>query len=173
MLAMCMAFFDDDDDTSSFERLYYKYERKAFAIAYKILKNQYDTEDAVIDAFFNISKCFESIKGLPPEKMNSYIAITVKNAALSLYRKSEKFSMTVPYDDSICTEDLSGGSGEYAKLKDCLSQLSDTDQEILYLKYYLRMDYKAICAATRVSYTTAKKRLRIAKANLKKLMSED
>ncbi len=172
MLAMYMAFFDDDD-TSSFERIYYKYEKKAFTIAYNILKNQYDAEDAVIDAFFNISRCFESIKGLPPDKMSSYIAITVKNAALSLYRKSEKFSMTVPYDDNICTEDVSSRGREYTKLKDCLSQLSDSDQEILYLKYYLKMDYKAICVAMGISGSTAKKKIRIAKANLKKLMAED
>lgn len=51
MLAFYMAFIDDEDDREKFEMLYNEYRKRMVYIAYSVLGNNEDAEDAVHDTF--------------------------------------------------------------------------------------------------------------------------
>ena len=63
--------------------LYQNYNRKMYAWAYRILKNDADTQDAVQNALITLAG---QLSDLPEdeEKLAAYIYITVKNAAIDI-----------------------------------------------------------------------------------------
>ena len=51
MLGFYLSLIDSDDDKNKFEQLYLTYRQDMYKIAYSILKNNADAEDAVHQAF--------------------------------------------------------------------------------------------------------------------------
>ena len=62
MINLYLSVIDTDDDKNQFEQLYIKYKDKMYSIAYGILHNIEDSEDAVHQAFLTIANNFEKIK---------------------------------------------------------------------------------------------------------------
>lgn len=60
--------------------LYSKYEKMMFRIAYNILRNDTDAEDAVHDAFYNIiiRDGYSKLKRLKDTEIKAYLIVTVK-----------------------------------------------------------------------------------------------
>ncbi|MGN0612991.1 MAG: RNA polymerase sigma factor [Porcipelethomonas sp.] len=59
MLGIYLALIDDDDNKNLFEELYYEYRNGMYNIAFGILHNVEDAEDAVHEAFLCIANKFE------------------------------------------------------------------------------------------------------------------
>ena len=55
MLPMIYMALVDDEDLPKFEQLYKNYRQQLYAIAYSILNNEQDAEDAVQTAYINIA----------------------------------------------------------------------------------------------------------------------
>ena len=174
MLAIYMALIDDEDDKKSFENLFIQNKSKAFAIAITILKNRSLAEDACSEAFLSIAKSFQKIKKLEAHKLDYYIVITVRNAALNLLKKENEHNKTVPLNEEIneLTDD-SLSNRNYNEIVDCIKQLSYVDQEILYLRVDLGLDYSEISQALHISNAAARQRFKHAKDSLAKLLEKE
>lgn len=169
-----MALIDDEDDKKSFEDLFNQNKSKAFAIALKILKNRALAEDACSDAFFSIAKCFQKINKLEAHKLDYYIVITVRNAALNLLKKESKHIKNVPLNEELLgISDDSLSNKDYDNIVDCIKQLSYIDQEILYLRINLGLDYREISQVLHISNAAARQRFKHAKDSLAKLLEKD
>ena len=57
-------------------------------------------------------------------------------------------------------------------IKECASRLCKADAEILYLKYALELDHKAIARLLGISQTASRKRLQKARQRLSKKLKE-
>ena len=69
----------------AFEKLYNKYNKLVYGIAFSILKNKQDSEDVVQDIFtkiYNIDK-----NKLPTKNETSWLYSTTKNEAITVLRK--------------------------------------------------------------------------------------
>lgn len=174
MLLLYMALIDNEDDKKSFENLFNQNKSKAFAIAFKILKNRSLAEEACSEAFFRIAKCFQRIKDLEAHKLDYYIIITVKNAALSLLKKEKKHNETVQLNDDIheLTDD-SLSNHNYDDIVDCVKQLSYINQEIIYLRVTIGLDYNEISQILHISNATARQRFKHAKDSLARLLEKE
>ncbi|MDE6592029.1 MAG: sigma-70 family RNA polymerase sigma factor [Oscillospiraceae bacterium] len=169
-----MALIDDKDDKKSFEELYEKYNRLAYSIAFNILKNNELAEDACSEAFLSIAKCFEKIKDLEPHKLEKYIVITVRNTSINMYNKERRRVETVPLSDNFLDlTDESLSDKNYDNIIGCIKQLSDTDQEILYLRINFGLKYNEIADTLHISNAAARKRLQNAKDNLLKKLNKE
>lgn len=86
---------------SSFRKVYYSYNRLVYYIAYSILKNVDEAEDATQDTFIrlmdNIDKYEE--KG----KLKQFISSIAKSVSLDYYRKRK--NNFDPFDDNIESDD--------------------------------------------------------------------
>ena len=61
LLSIYLSLIDDDDDKDRFEELYKKYRIGMYKIAFSILHNNEDAEDAVHEAFLCIANKFQKI----------------------------------------------------------------------------------------------------------------
>ena len=74
-------------DSEKLERLYELYEQKMYAVAFSILRNEWQAEDAVQDAFVRLLKNIRKLRDLEDAKTRSYVLQTIQSASLDQYRK--------------------------------------------------------------------------------------
>lgn len=61
MIAMYMSFIDSEDDREKFEIIYHEYRKRMVSVAYSILHNNEDAEDAVHETFIRIAKNMKAL----------------------------------------------------------------------------------------------------------------
>lgn len=66
---------ESDEDKSKFEQLYIMYKGLMFHVAMKILKNEFDAEDAVHQAFLSLIENLKKISDVKCPKTRAYIVI--------------------------------------------------------------------------------------------------
>ena len=129
-------------------------------------------EDAVADAFLSLAGNFKTVSALDAHKKHGYIIVTIRNSARMIRRKNRHHLDDMEYNDEeyIPHEDIN----VYDKLwiKECASRLCKADAEILYLKYALELDHKAIARLLGISQTASRKRLQKARQRLSEKLKE-
>ena len=90
MLGFYLTLLDSAEEKSKFEQLYITYRQDMFKIAYSILKDNYEAEDAVHEAFLIVIKKFDKISEVNCPQTHAYLIIIVKNLALKIYNKRKK-----------------------------------------------------------------------------------
>ena len=79
-----LQMIESEEDKSKFEALYNQYKQAMYAAAYRVVKNQYDAEDAVHQAFLSLIKNLDKIKPVDCPETRSYVVITSENKAIGL-----------------------------------------------------------------------------------------
>lgn len=82
----------EDFQNSILEQLYSIYEHKMYGIAYSILNNSGQAEDAVQDAFIKLIPHLGHISEVSSMETKRLITYTIKNIAIDKYRKNKKES---------------------------------------------------------------------------------
>ena len=134
MLPMIYMVLVDDEDLPKFEELYKKYRQQLYAIAYSILNNEQDAEDAVQIAFQNIANDFKKISQIPCNELPSCLVIICRNAAINIYRKNKKRAAHSAYmNEKITADDIFESCDDKAALIDAIKKLPDEYKDILFL----------------------------------------
>lgn len=168
MLSMSAMLIEDSTDRKTFENLYKSTRIKAYKTAFKILRNEGLAEDAVSESFLSIAKNFQKVHKLNSHKMEAYVVITVRNTSINILKKETKVEI-VEYNDEVELSPQIENIREQ-RLTELIANLSDTDKEIIYLRYTLDLGYDEIAIALRISPDAARQRMRFAKKNLKSLL---
>ena len=100
MLSLYLSFIDDEDDRKKFEDIYYNYRKRMVAVAYSVLNNKSDSEDAVHDAFIKIARNMRAIDDPMSEKTLSYVSKAAKNAAINILHKNERRNTFIGFGDT-------------------------------------------------------------------------
>ncbi|KRG16461.1 RNA polymerase sigma factor [Virgibacillus soli] len=77
-------------DYEKMEELYELYEQKVYSVAYSILNNIQQAEDAVQETFITLYHHLEKIGNLNTEELKRYILRIAKNKAIDSYRKNKR-----------------------------------------------------------------------------------
>lgn len=162
----------DEEDNKPFNALYEKYKDRAYAIAYSILEDSFLADDATVEVFISLAKNFKIVKKLNYHKLDYYIVITSRNTAINMLKKEKKHMKMKSYNDDLYLADDNLKAFDYVFLKLCISKLRFNDQQVLYLRYTARLEYKEIAATLGISSAAARKRVQLAKARLKKLIED-
>lgn len=173
MLSFYTALLNNSEDRNKFEEYYILYRQDMYRIAYSILHNCQDAEDAVHEAFIRIANNFMKISQIEREKVLSYFVIIVRNVSVDIIR-STKRKNTVSVDDDAAfevsiddiTEQIS-----YIQLLDVLKSLPTMHRDILllYAKGYKTAE---IAEFLGISYKAASQRICRARALLLKRITE-
>ena len=67
-----LQMIESDEDKSKFEQLYIMYKGLMFHVAMKILKNEFDAEDAVHQAFLSLIENLKKISDVKCPKTRTY-----------------------------------------------------------------------------------------------------
>ncbi|MBO5265996.1 MAG: sigma-70 family RNA polymerase sigma factor [Ruminiclostridium sp.] len=179
MLALYLGMIETPEEKTAFEDLYNKYRGKMFSLAYSILKNYHNAEEAVSQAFFTIARNFSKIRDLSPVKQGAYLKITVKNAAIDIYRKEtgenstpiEEIEDFTAAPDDVSDEVLS--EMNYNKIVEAIRSLPEQYGECLYLFHVRELSIKEIAAHLYIEPEAVKKRLQRARQKLRKILEEN
>lgn len=90
MLCMVMAMADSPEDKRKVEKLYEKYNRLMYVVAFNVLKHSEDAEDVVIEAWEKIISHLDKINEIDCQETKSFLVIITERAAIDLYRKNKK-----------------------------------------------------------------------------------
>jgi RNA polymerase sigma-70 factor (ECF subfamily) len=148
MIAVYLSMLEDIEDKKRFESLYLLYRQHMYAVAYKILNNVYDAEDAVHQAFLRIADNFEKIDNINCPKTKAYIVIIVKNISIDIYKQNKKHStnnISIDTEEgNTINDDKFFNEVDYNMLVNKIGCLPDIYKDVLYLKYIQGYDNKEI-----------------------------
>lgn len=164
-----LQMIDDPKDRLKFERLHHKYRGLMHHVAYKVLGNTHDAEDAVQEAFFSIAQNMKKISGVERPKTRAYIVTITENKAIDIYRKKQGHptgelieamaGLTVEYD----------GSDDLAR---CMAKLPARYRTFLLLRYAHGYTVKEVAKMMDMSVSAAYKLEQRAKKKLEELCRE-
>lgn len=164
-----LQMIETPDERSKFEQIYLEYRGTMYAVAYKILHNENDAEDAVHHAFVKIAENIEKIDEVKCPKTRSFAVTIVENRAIDVYRRKNRHP-DVPFNEEyvgIAVEHE--GSNELAK---CIAMLPVRYRQVILLKYHHGYSSREIAKMLDITVSNANKLEQRAKAKLEKLCKE-
>ncbi|PAB61399.1 RNA polymerase subunit sigma-24 [Anaeromicrobium sediminis] len=172
-------------DVESFELLIKDYEKRAFNIAYRMLGNVEDANDATQEAFIKIYKHINKFKG--DSSFSTWLYRIVTNTCLDILRKN-KNKKTLSYDNPTETEEGTikrefvdhktntekTVEREMVKkeLHECINSLGDSHKTAIILRDINGFSYKEIAHILSCSEGTVKSKINRARKNLKNLLED-
>ena len=124
-----------------YEKLYEKYGKLVYQIAFSVLKNKENAEDIMQNVFIKIANLTED--KLPSKYEASWLYSVTKNEAISYIRKNK---------ENISIEEISQKSNEYeiekmlenTDYEKMISSLEEKEQQIISLKVDIGLSFKEI-----------------------------
>ena len=152
MLALYLAYLDDDNDQKLFEDMFLSYRKQMVTFAVTILGNEDDAQDAVGDVFLRIAqKNWDVVRDIKNETdLRNYLLKATKNTSLNKIKtkKKENVSLdTIMEYDMDGIEDLSDDTFlevicnkyEYDKVVQAIKLLNEKYRDAMYCHYVMEM----------------------------------
>lgn len=149
MIAMYMSFIDSENDREKFEIIYHEYRKRMVSVAYSILHNNEDAEDAVHETFIRIAKNMKAIDDPRSKKTSAYVITAAKNNAINLFNKNKRAC------EHIFTGDIGNLTDErfyekmsltesYKEIVNAVELLNETYRDVMYYHFVCDMKIKDI-----------------------------
>lgn len=170
-----------DWDNRLIERYYLEMNDELMGVAYSILKNHFEAEAAVQEAFTKIMTSIESFRKVPEGKKNGYCYMVVKNISINMYKKSRQKNLKVillddafvePEDKAANIENLVESKEDIAELKRLINSLDESFRTPLLLRFARGFSYKQIAGILSISESLARKRVERATTKLAEISKE-
>lgn len=164
-----LQMIETPEEKSKFEQIYLEYKGLMFHVAYEILHNEQDAEDAVHQAFVKIAENIKKNDNPVCPKTHGYVVTIVENKAIDQYRKLQKHQMVELIDEIQGTAPRYEGDNA---LTDCILKLPARYREMILLRYHHGYCVREIASMMGLSLPAAIKLDQRAKNKLKKLCEE-
>lgn len=171
---------NEEKPKNKLELLYDTYENKMYGIAYSILNDVDQAEDAVQDAIIKLIPHLETINSIESFKTKRLVMYTVKNIAIDKYRRNRKESQIFEEemeDKQLCENNNSIPSVKSVEdrhlVTQILSSIPDKYKEIIQYRCFYELTYREIALILNISEDAAAKRYERAKAMVKKFIGDD
>lgn len=165
-----MMLIDSPEEQSKFEKVYLQYKGLMYYVAYDILGNEQDAEDAVHNAFVKIAENIQKIDKPICPKTKNFVVTIVEHKAIDLYRANRK-RRTVEYLDEVGGICVDGQ--ELHGLACCMAKLPPRYRQILLLKYHHGFTCREIAKQLDMTEANAIKLDQRAKNKLLKICEEE
>lgn len=161
---------DCPEDKTKFEQLYLTYRGLMYNVAFQILHNEHDAEDAVHQAFLSMLKNVGKISQVNCPKTRGYAVIIVERKSIDIIRGRRTLSEG-EFDESLFgfSFPLPGDGG----LSDAIARLPAQYREVLLLRHAHGYDTREVAELLDVSYEAARKLLYRSKTALKILLEKE
>lgn len=152
MLALYLAYLEDENDKKLFEEIFYNYRKQMVSYAAFILNNEKDSEDAVHNVFLNIArKNFNTVKTIDnPVDLRNYLLKATKNASINIIKSNKDenvFLDTISEYDFDVTDNISDvefidmicDKIKYNEIIECMNKLGEKYKNTLYYHFVLEL----------------------------------
>ncbi|MDD9940695.1 MAG: sigma-70 family RNA polymerase sigma factor [Myxococcales bacterium] len=171
-------------DQSAYRALFDRYNRRAFAVAFGVLKNPEDAGDVVQDAFIKVHKHIGNFQG--NSSFYTWLYRIVMNLAIDHLRKRRK---TTDFDDGIARDDAAGDGALMPKIADAspgrnvqrreltdhiqqaLEQLPEYHRAVIVLREIDGLSYEEMAEVLEVPKGTIMSRLFHARKKMQEMLS--
>ena len=126
-----LQMIETPEDKTKFETLYTEYKEWMGTIAFSILNNKQDAEDAVHNAFVKIAENIKKVDDPLSKKTRSYIVTIIETKAIDIYRKKQRHPEIPISDDDVGIHLDYASCGGLAR---CISLISAQNRAVLTLK---------------------------------------
>ena len=172
MLALYLAYVDDDNDKRLFEEIYNSYKKQMVTLAVSILNNNDDAEDTVGDVFLRIAqKNFDVVRGIKNDiDLRNYLLKATKNTSINKINTKKKDNVSldtvVEYNmDKI--KELSDDTFiefvcnriDYDKIIEAIKSLSEKYRDVLYYHFVMELSIPQTAKSLNQTLSTTKQRL--------------
>lgn len=151
MLMMYMAMIDDESDQHRFLDIYNQYRKQMLYVAYHVLNDQVEAEDAVQVALLGIAQRIAYVPTGNEKVLKAYVLTAAKNAALTMLSKKEQreshadiLSLPLSSDEDLFEQ--VAASMDYDLLLRALKQLPTHYREVLMLIFVQEQSVKDAAA---------------------------
>ena len=177
MFSLAFLMIRNESDREYVKDLYIKYEQAMFKIAYNILHNKTDAEDAVQNTFIKIIDNLEKIRAIDSNETRLFLAIITKNAAKDIQRKANHLPESVEelgeLEADISVEDSVMIKIDLERFKTAMRSLPKHEHDILFMNLITGYSPAEIAGFYGISSNTARQRIFRAKRHLKQLLEEE
>ncbi len=172
LLSIYLSVLENEEQKIQFEEIYINYKKLMYSVAYGILHNPHDAEDAVHQAFLSIANNFKKISSIPCQELKPYLVIIVRNTSINLYNKNKRHAdRTAELSDELSFVEVDFFEGfAYDELLNTISKLPEKYRDVLYLHYINGFSTKEISQMIGISVDTIWKRIERAKKQFKELL---
>ena len=161
-----LQMIESEEDRTKFEILYTEYKDWMGTIAFSILHNKQDAEDAVHNAFVKVAENIKKVDDPLSKMTRSYIVTIIETKSIDIYRKKQRHPEVPISEEDIGIHFDYASCGDLAK---CISQLPAQYRAVLTLKYRHGYNSREIAKILKISEHNAIKIDQRAKAKLKEL----
>ena len=160
MLLYFLSLIENEIDKAYFASLYEQYERKMYAIAFRILKNVDDALDAEFAMWERVAVNFSTAQkylSKSPRAFESWIAVIVKNQSKDELRRRRRAPLPLDMWDIPAPADTETESG-YKMAKDAIRSMPDESRRVIEMRHFQGCTFKEIGIALGCNKDTAKRR---------------
>lgn len=165
-----LAMIDAPDDQATFERVYQKYRYLMLHVAYKILQNHQDAEDAVHQAFISIIENLDKIFEVNSPKTRSYIVIITERKAIDLLRKIQR-RQELEFNEDVTGVEIPFDADN--SIASAIAKLPCRYREVLLLRYHNGFSAKEIASILDISDSGVRKLIARAKKALQESLEKE
>ena len=165
-----LQMIETQEEKSKFETLYREYRQYMYRVAYAVLHNAQDAEDAVHAAFVKIAENIHKIDDAADVRTKGFLITIVRNAAIDIYRKKQAHS------DAEYIDAISGAETHYEgvdAIARCILQLPERQQNVLILRYQYGYTLEETAKLLGLSKLNVKQIERRAKEKLRTLCEKE
>lgn len=180
MFPVILLFIADGESLRLLTRLYEEHAKTMKAVAYQILGNHPDAEDAVSQAFVQLHRNIDAIKGIPCNKLRPYLVSTIRNVSITMLQRRQRERgrggpMTEELEDRLAhpgegTEDLALAGITAEAVIAAIGRLPEDKADIIRMSALDGLSDKEIAAVLGITPGGARSKLSRARAQLKELI---
>jgi RNA polymerase sigma-70 factor, ECF subfamily len=176
-----------DGDKQAFQELVERYQRRAYSVAYGMLKDRDEAMDVAQEAFVKVYKYLDHFKG--DSSFYTWLYRIVTNLAIDARRRKAPEMDPVEFDEKVeheANEEAGmlstrlGSNPQKAlmrqelveKIQDALSQIPEKHRAILLLREVEGMSYEDLARTLNIRKGTVMSRLFHARKKIQKILSE-
>ena len=160
--------------------LYEAYEQPMYGIAYAILHDRYQAEDAVQEAFIRMVRYLPKCRDIYSQKTKTLIVRCIKSAAIDIYRINKRESGHISTEENTWIEDNHNAIESYMEtisfcqmLDKIRDRLPGIYQDVIRMRFYYGMPVAAISKELGISEDNVYQRLSRARKLVKEIIGED
>jgi RNA polymerase sigma-70 factor (ECF subfamily) len=165
-------------DQQAFAELTTQYYRRMWQVAYNILGDRHDTEDAIQDTLVSAWQNLDQFRG--EARFGTWIHRIAANCALMIARKRKAQTQLVDFNDPDRPIVLDDGPQvrfedrvvDHAALRQALAGLSEDFREVLVLREFGDFSYADIAEHQNIGVATVKSRLNRARTQLQDALTK-
>ncbi len=167
---------ESEEERKSAEAIYNLCSKTMYKVAYGIVNNSYDAEDAVMDALKRMILNIKKFYPLPDEEKMALAVIYVRHAAIDIYNGNAKRADKTPIvsiSDTYVSEYSAFGDTDLRLLVDTIKGMPEEYSSPILLKYHFGFDNSEISKSLGIAESSVRSRISRGKAMLADILRKE